>query len=75
MQDKQTGSDVENPGTENSGNGAAETESDVKRKFREALERKKQSGQERRAHEEGRSKINGMRRPAGQKRNFRRKAG
>ncbi|MTE17785.1 hypothetical protein F0L17_01275 [Streptomyces sp. TRM43335] len=52
-----------------------ETEDDVKRKFREALERKKQTGQERRAHEENRSKINGTRRSADRKRNFRRKAG
>ncbi|GAA2426945.1 DUF5302 domain-containing protein [Streptomyces macrosporus] len=51
------------------------TENDLKQKFREALERKKQAGQERRTHEESRSKVGGMRREAGRKRNFRRKAG
>ncbi|HZG07101.1 MAG TPA: DUF5302 domain-containing protein [Streptomyces sp.] len=53
----------------------AETEDDLKRKFREALEHKKQVGQKRQAHEESRSKVSGMRREAGRKRNFRRKAG
>ncbi|WP_031508210.1 DUF5302 domain-containing protein [Streptomyces megasporus] len=53
----------------------SEVENDVKQKFKEALERKKQAGQARRVHEESRSKVGGMRREAGRKRSFRRKAG
>ncbi|MGK5628042.1 DUF5302 domain-containing protein [Streptomyces sp. URMC 123] len=54
----------------------AETDADdVKRKFREALERKTRGSQERQAHEDGRSKVNGMQGPSAQRRNFRRKSG
>ncbi|GAA2386800.1 hypothetical protein GCM10010420_07070 [Streptomyces glaucosporus] len=72
MQENQAGSETE---TEFEAENENENENDLKQKFREALERKKQTGQERRAHEESRSKVGGMRREAGRKRNFRRKAG
>ncbi|MET8755876.1 DUF5302 domain-containing protein [Streptomyces sp. NPDC059104] len=54
-------------------NHAAETDS--KRKFREALERKVRTNRSQQAHLEGRSKINGLNGPNVQNRNFRRKAG
>jgi hypothetical protein len=50
-------------------------ESDVKRKFKEALERKSQGTQARKAHDEGLSKINGVQSPAARKQTFRRKTG
>ncbi|MEU1806756.1 DUF5302 domain-containing protein [Streptomyces sp. NPDC019937] len=66
MQDNQGGSGAESE---------SETESDVKRKFREALERKKLLSRERRAHGDARSKANGTSRNGAKKPNFRRKAG
>jgi hypothetical protein len=50
-------------------------ESDVKRKFKEALERKNQAAQARKAHDEGLSKVNGTQGPTARKQNFRRKTG
>ena len=46
-----------------------------KRKFREALERKKQNAQNRPAHLDGESAIHGTHGAAGGKREFRRKSG
>ncbi|WP_055555804.1 DUF5302 domain-containing protein [Streptomyces sp. NBRC 110028] len=68
MQDNQGGSGAESESE-------TEIESDVKRKFREALERKKLLSRERRAHEDARSKVNGTSRKGAKKPNFRRKAG
>ena len=49
---------------------------DTKRKFREALERKKQNAQDRPAHLDGDSSIHGAQGRAGGKRDFtRRKSG
>ncbi len=48
---------------------------ETKRKFREALERKKQNAQNRPAHLEGESAIHGTHGVAGGKREFRRKSG
>jgi len=48
---------------------------DVKRKFREALERKKQQSQDRPAHLEGESAVHEAHNKAGGKREFRRKSG
>ncbi|MER7000145.1 DUF5302 domain-containing protein [Streptomyces sp. NPDC000410] len=50
-------------------------EDELRAKFKEALERKSRTSQDRQAHEEGRIKVNRMSGPAGQKRNFRRKSG
>jgi len=46
-----------------------------KRKFREALERKKQNAQSRPAHLDGESAIHGVQGRAAGKREFRRKSG
>jgi membrane-associated protein len=46
-----------------------------KRKFREALERKKKNAQERPGHLDGESAIHGAQGAAGGKREFRRKSG
>ncbi|WP_395639129.1 DUF5302 domain-containing protein [Pseudolysinimonas sp.] len=56
---------------------AAETSpsEESKRKFREALERKKQNAQSRPGHLDGDSAIQGTHRAAGNKREFRRKSG
>lgn len=48
---------------------------ETKRKFREALERKKQNAQNRPAQLDGDSAIHGTHRAAGAKREFRRKSG
>jgi hypothetical protein len=48
---------------------------DSKRKFREALERKKQNAQNRPGHLDGDSSIHGTHGAAGGKREFRRKSG
>ena len=48
---------------------------DVKAKFREALERKKQNQQSRTAHLDGGSAIQGPQAKTGGKREFRRKSG
>ncbi|MET8578894.1 DUF5302 domain-containing protein [Streptomyces sp. NPDC005012] len=50
-------------------------ETEVQRKFREALERKSRASQAKQAHEEGRLKVKGMSGPAGKKRFIRRKTG
>ncbi|CAN5211218.1 hypothetical protein BH09ACT3_BH09ACT3_06960 [soil metagenome] len=55
---------------------AAQTASEeTKRKFREALERKKQGGQARAAQLQGGSSVNGVQQRADHKREFRRKSG
>ena len=55
---------------------AAPTPSDdVKRKFREALERKNQAQHDRPAHLDGESAVHTTQRKAGGKREFRRKSG
>ncbi|MFB7030195.1 DUF5302 domain-containing protein [Streptomyces sp. NPDC057242] len=54
-------------------NNAAET--DAKRKFQEALERKSRNARSQQAHHEARLKINGASGLNRQSRNFRRKAG
>ncbi|MFE7777934.1 DUF5302 domain-containing protein [Streptomyces sp. NPDC057445] len=59
--------------TEKPESNAAETE--AKRKFREALERKARTARSQQAHHEGRLKIKGSNAPVGQNRNFRRKSG
>jgi|UniRef100_A0AAU3HUE4 type II secretory pathway component HofQ len=51
------------------------TENENRRKFREALARKRNTNRDRQAHEDGRLKVKGMSGPAGQKRQFRRKSG
>ncbi|HPT95676.1 MAG TPA: DUF5302 domain-containing protein [Microbacteriaceae bacterium] len=56
--------------TENSG-----ASDDVKRKFREALEKKNNSQRKGEAHLEGSSGAQGVHGPAGHKREFRRKSG
>ena len=48
---------------------------DVKRKFREALEKKKNGGRTGEAHLDGHSSVNSTHGAAGAKRTFRRKAG
>jgi len=48
---------------------------ETKRKFREALERKKQSAQNRPGHLDGESAIHGVHGRADSKREFRRKSG
>lgn len=48
---------------------------ETKRKFREALERKKQNAQNRPAHLDGDSAIHGTHGAVGNKREFRRKSG
>ena len=48
---------------------------ETKRKFREALERKKQNAQNRPGHLDGGSAISGTHGAAGNKREFRRKSG
>jgi membrane-associated protein len=48
---------------------------ETKRKFREALERKKTSAQDRPGHLDGGSAIHGTHGAAGNKREFRRKSG
>ncbi len=53
--------------------GAASEE--TKRKFREALERKKQQAQDRPAHLDGESSVHEAQGKAGGKREFRRKSG
>ncbi|MGW1374389.1 DUF5302 domain-containing protein [Streptomyces sp. NPDC002446] len=50
-------------------------EDEVRAKFKEALERKSQASRAKQAHEEGRLKAKNLTGRAGQKRNFRRKAG
>ncbi|MFC7921001.1 DUF5302 domain-containing protein [Streptomyces cinereoruber] len=50
-------------------------ESDAKRKFQEALERKTRNARSQQAHHEARLKINGATGPSRQNRGFRRKAG
>ncbi|WP_345620219.1 DUF5302 domain-containing protein [Streptomyces ziwulingensis] len=60
---------------EAAGEAAAPEETDAKRKFREALERKAGTGRAQQAHQDGRSKIKGLNGPKGQSRNFRRKSG
>ncbi|MCX5381148.1 DUF5302 domain-containing protein [Streptomyces sp. NBC_00091] len=50
-------------------------ESDGKRKFREALERKARTARSQQANHEGRLKLKGYSGPNGQNRSFRRKAG
>jgi membrane-associated protein len=47
---------------------------ETKRKFREALERKKNGGQQREGHMDGGSAVNGVQQRAGAKREFRRKS-
>jgi hypothetical protein len=63
--------------TDTQENNAAENEpeSEEKRKFREALERKSRTNRSQEAHLEGRQKIKGLNGPKGQSRNFRRKSG
>jgi hypothetical protein len=53
----------------------ADAESDMKRKFKEALEQKSMGPQARKAHQEGRTKVGALQGPATRKRNFRRKTG
>jgi hypothetical protein len=69
----------ENDAAENEpGTGTAagnEPETEAKRKFREALERKSRVARSQQAHQEGRQKIKGQGGPKGQSRNFRRKSG
>jgi hypothetical protein len=48
---------------------------ETKRKFREALERKKQNAQNRPAHLDGDSAVHGTHGAIGNKREFRRKSG
>jgi membrane-associated protein len=48
---------------------------DVKRKFREALDRKKQTQHDRPAHLDGESNVHQVQGKAGGKREFRRKSG
>ncbi|QWF78286.1 DUF5302 domain-containing protein [Amycolatopsis sp. CA-230715] len=48
---------------------------DVKRRFREALERKQAKNKTREAHEDHGSKVHTAHGPAGGKREFRRKSG
>lgn len=57
--------------------GAESTDDELKRKFREALERKKQAQMELNngGRGNGASKIHGSQGPAGGKRSFRRKSG
>ena len=50
-------------------------EDDVKRRFREALERKQAQTKARAAHEDRGSKVHNAHGPAGGKREFRRKSG
>ncbi|WP_158887799.1 DUF5302 domain-containing protein [Amycolatopsis anabasis] len=50
-------------------------EDDVKRKFREALERKQAQAKARDAHEDRGSKIHSAHGPASNRRQFRRKSG
>lgn len=57
-------------------NDAGSASEETKRKFREALERKKQSAQNRPGgHAEGGSAVHGVHGVAGGKREFRRKSG
>lgn len=58
--------------TETSEGGAP---SEVKEKFREALERKQAHAKKREGHEDSSSKINQAHGPVGGKREFRRKSG
>ncbi|MFJ5264984.1 DUF5302 domain-containing protein [Streptomyces sp. NPDC088387] len=55
----------------------AETNDDTeaKRKFQEALQRKASASKSREAHQGGRGKIGGFNGPRGQQRTFRRKSG
>ncbi len=48
---------------------------DVKKKFREALERKNHKNTQATDHRDGRSKVNGVHSSADHKRDFRRKSG
>lgn len=50
-------------------------EDEMKRKFREALEKKKNGGRTGEAHLDGHSSVNSTHGAAGAKRTFRRKAG
>ncbi|KUN00429.1 hypothetical protein AQI95_34580 [Streptomyces yokosukanensis] len=50
-------------------------EDEVRAKFKEALERKSQASRAKQVHEEARGKVKNLSGRAGQKRNFRRKAG
>ncbi|MEU3272939.1 DUF5302 domain-containing protein [Saccharomonospora sp. NPDC006951] len=59
---------------EQSAEGSA-TDNDVKRKFREALERKQAKAKAGTAHEDFGSKVTQAHGPAAHKRNFRRKSG
>ncbi|WP_217246067.1 DUF5302 domain-containing protein [Streptomyces sp. AC602_WCS936] len=72
----------EKPENEKPENGAptnekktAGTETDAKRRFQEALERKAAVSRSRQAHEDGRLKLKGFSGPKGQNRTFRRKSG
>lgn len=53
----------------------AETQEDVKRRFREALERKNAQAKSGEGHADGSSKIHDAHGPAAAKRTFRRKSG
>lgn len=53
----------------------AETQEDVKRRFREALERKNAQAKSGEGHADGSSKIHDTHGPAAAKRTFRRKSG
>ncbi|MFE1009859.1 DUF5302 family protein [Streptomyces sp. NPDC058794] len=53
----------------------APAETDAKRRFQEALERKAAVSRSRQAHEDGRLKLKGFSGPKGQNRAFRRKSG
>jgi hypothetical protein len=63
--------------TESSDSNGAESSNsdDVKRKFREALERKNHKNTTAFDHKDGRSKVAGTHGPADHKRDFRRKSG
>ncbi|MGP2439332.1 DUF5302 domain-containing protein [Streptomyces sp. JW3] len=50
-------------------------QTEAKRKFQEALERKARASRSQQAHQDGRQKIKGLNGPKGQSRNFRRKSG
>ncbi|WP_199433540.1 DUF5302 domain-containing protein [Qaidamihabitans albus] len=63
------------PAEPEGGNAPSTPEDDVKRRFREALERKQAKAKAGAAHEDLGSKVTQAHGPAAQKRNFRRKSG
>ncbi|MER5886558.1 DUF5302 domain-containing protein [Streptomyces sp. NPDC001941] len=68
---------TDTPQSDNTNNAvnAEGSEDSAREKFREALERKRNSTRAKSAHEEGRMRVKNMSGPAGQKRYFRRKTG